>query len=400
MRIEGRSSGDTEAKRPERLIRARRRRTAGLVQLVFVAIGIGLGVLLGRIRSGPMITTSRAVEVLGTVGFGVVGLVSVIFSLLFLVVQSSNTTFTPRLRVFEDDPWIWRTYALAFGLFAFSMSAFMAIGDAHGVSVVVPIVAFATTLAVIGLVRRILVGAYDALQLNSVIDRVFGAGRSVITDLYPHRWATDDTEGEVAPGPPGRPVRWAAPQTTLQQLDLRRLVTEAERAESVVHFEVRVGTTMREAATIATVQGVLADDVVTSSCVTGTNRTFNQDPLLAFRLLADIGLRALSPAVNDPATAVQALDAVIGLLALVAPRDLAVGSVAARGGTVRVRINMPAWPDFVSEGLDDLIAAAGSSPMMVRRARATLCELADATPPPRRAEIEARLRALAPAGAR
>jgi uncharacterized membrane protein len=56
--------------------------------------------------------------------------------------------------------------------------------------------------------------------------------------------------------------------------------------------------------------------------MTGQERTFGQDPLFAFRLLADIGLRALSPAVNDPATAVQVLDTIQSLLAPLATRDL------------------------------------------------------------------------------
>jgi uncharacterized membrane protein len=374
-----------------RLVRARRRWTAGLLQLICVAIGVGLGVLLPRIHRGAMVTSSRAVELLGAFGFGVIGLVSVIFSLLFLVVQSSNTTFTPRLRLFEDDPWIWRTYAIALGLFAFSVSAFLAIGDARGVSVSVPLLAFAAALAVIALIRRILISAYDSLQLNSVIDRVFKTGRSIIVDLYPEPLRQSESESDASLSDGGRPVRWESPQATLEQLDLRRLVTEAERAGSVVHFHVRVGAIIREGSTLATVQGDLTDDIVRSSCVVGPNRTFNQDPLLAFRLLADIGLRALSPAVNDPATAVQAFDAVIGLLTLLAPRDIAVGAITSSGGALRVQLEMPSWSDFVSEGLDDLIAASGTSPMMVQRVATTLHELANETPPARRPEVEARL---------
>jgi uncharacterized membrane protein len=380
---------------PSRRVRAQRRWTAGLLQLLCVAIGVGLGVLLPRIGGGPMVTTSRAVEVLGAFGFGVVGLVSIIFSLLFLVVQSSNTTFTPRLRLFEDDPWIWRTYAIALGLFAFSMSAFLAIGDAHGVSVIVPLLAFAAALAVIGLIRRILISAYNSLQLNSVIEKVFKTGRSLIVDLYPEPLAATGTNSHPAATPMGQPVRWTSPQATLEQFDLRRLVTEAERADSVVWFHVRVGVIIREGSTIATVQGDLTDDVVKSCCVVGANRTFTQDPLLAFRLLADIGLRALSPAVNDPATAVQAFDAVVGLLMLLASRDLAIGAITSPTGAVRVHLEMPSWSDFVGEGLDDLLAVAGTSPLMVQRVTATLRELAGETPQSRRSEVEARLLSIA-----
>jgi hypothetical protein len=88
---------------------------------------------------------------------------------------------------------------------------------------------------------------------------------------------------------------------------------------------------------------------------------------------------------------VQAFDAVVGLLTLLASRDLAVGAITSPTGAVRVQLEMPAWSDFVGEGLDDLLAAAGASPMMVRRVTATLRDLADQTPHTRRSEVQARL---------
>jgi len=160
-------------------------------------------------------------------------------------------------------------------------------------------------------------------------------------------------------------VPWPRPQTALQQLELRRLLSAAERSGSVVVFRVRVGQTLWQGATVAEVSGSLDDDVVVESCVTGVNRTFEQDPLLAFRLLADIGLRAPSPAINDPATAVQVLDAIVGLLALLASRDLAVGAVGSPSGATRIHLDLPAWADFVSEGLDERLVPSKNSPMVL-----------------------------------
>jgi hypothetical protein len=66
------------------------------------------------------------------------------------------------------------------------------------------------------------------------------------------------------------------------------------------------------------------DDEILEALGFGPERTFEQDPALALRVLADIALRALSPAVNDPTTAVQTLDAIDGLLRVLVRRDLAV----------------------------------------------------------------------------
>jgi uncharacterized membrane protein len=361
--------------------------------LVFTAIGIVLGVLLPRIHDGPTVPTSRTVEVLGAVGFGILGLVSVIYSLLFLVVQSSNTTFTPRLNLFQDDPWLWRTYAVALGLFAFSMSAFLEIGGASHVTVIVPIFAFVAALAVIGLIRNIQAKAFVSLQMNSTLHSLQRSGRVTIDILYPERAGQPGTakSGLLAPTG-GRPVLWPRPQTTLQQLDLRRLLSAAERADAVVVFRTRVGDTLWQGATVAEVHGRLEDDVVVASCVTGVSRTFDQDPLLAFRLLADIGLRAVSPAINDPATAVQVLDTIVDLLLLLVSRDLGVAAVRSPTGLTRIHLDFPVWDDFVSEGLDELLIASRNSPMVLARATTALTRLAGQSPDDRMAEVQTRLR--------
>jgi uncharacterized membrane protein len=374
-----------------RFVRARRRWQAGLLQLLFTGVGIALGVLLPRIHAGATVATSRTVEVLGAVGFGILGLVSLIYSLLFLVVQSSNTTLTPRLNLFQDDPWIWRTYAVAVGLFAFSMSAFLAIGNAEKVTVAVPIFAFVVALGVIVLIRNIQAKAFTSLQVSSTVAMVQRRGRQVIADLYPPK---RDVAGDALTRTGGRPVRWPRPQTTLQQLDLRRLLDAADRADAVVVFRARVGDTLWAGATVADVYGSLDDEAVLASCVTGVSRTFDQDPLLAFRLLSDIGLRALSPAVNDPATAVQAWDAIVGLLVELAARDFDAGAVTSRGGVTRIRLDLPGWADFVREGCDELLADARNSPMMMARAEETLARLEAEAPPACRPEVETRLRAV------
>jgi uncharacterized membrane protein len=143
----------------------------------------------------------------------------------------------------------------------------------------------------------------------------------------------------------------------------------------------------------------VADAVVLGGLVTGQERTFHQDPLFAFRLLADIGLRALSPAVNDPATAVQVLDTMESLLRPLVSRDLDVADVADSSGAVRVVLALPSWDDYLRTGLDDLIESASRSPMVLLRARDLLTSLLNAAPPPRKAPVARRLRRTEELGA-
>ncbi|MDT2005086.1 DUF2254 domain-containing protein [Rhodococcus opacus] len=92
---------------------------------------------------------------------------------------------------------------------------------------------------------------------------------------------------------------------------------------------------------------------VRAALIVGHEHTFEQDPLPAFRLLVDIALRALSPAVDDPATAVQALDELADLLARVADISLAPSRFADADGTARVLVHRPDWGTFVHVALGD-----------------------------------------------
>jgi uncharacterized membrane protein len=117
----------------------------------------------------------------------------------------------------------------------------------------------------------------------------------------------------------------------------------------------------------------------------GSERTFEQDPALALRVLADIALRALSPAVNDPTTAVQTLDAIDALLRTLATCDLAVRALDGFDGTPRLVLKLPTWEDYVGVAVDEIISM-GLASIQVRRRMSRLLEglLAIAPPEPRR----------------
>jgi hypothetical protein len=92
------------------------------VQLLCAPAGLVLVLLLPRITLDSTVAGTRVTEALVAVGFGVLGLVTVIFSLLFLVVQRAFTGLPPWLTLFRDDPIVWRTFALAVGVFVFSVT--------------------------------------------------------------------------------------------------------------------------------------------------------------------------------------------------------------------------------------------------------------------------------------
>ena len=385
------------ARRLGRFGRPRRRLRAGLVQLLCALAGLGLGLLLPRITLDSTVASTRVTETLVAVGFGVLGLVTIIFSLLFLVVQWAFTSLSPRLNLFRDDPIVWRTFALAVGVFVFSVTTALVIGDQQKVSVIVPAVEMVAVLAAIALIRTLQVKAFASIQLAPTLAAIAGQGRSILDDLYPRPYTAEPQPGVLLP-PRRQAVPWPHRQAILQQLDLGRLLRAADGA--VIVLRVGMGDTLQQGAPVADLHGgEVADKVILGGLVTGPERTFHQDPLFAFRLLADIALRALSPAVNDPATAVQVLDTIESLLQLLVSRDLDVAEVADDAGTVRVVLALPSWDDYLRTALDDLLESAAQSPMVLLRARTLLTAVLNTAPPTRQPPITRRLQRAEQLGA-
>jgi uncharacterized membrane protein len=387
-----------------RVLRRKRQLRAGTVQLVAIAVAIGLAFLMPQVHIGVEIPTSRAIEMLVAAGAGTVAFIGIVFSLLFLVVQFGSTAFSPRLNLFRDAPIVWRTFSFYTGVVVYSLTAALVIGREEKTSAAVPIVAFVAVLASIILYRQLQIGAFKSIQLSSTLAQVAHRGRVVIDGLYVLKAPVADPINQ--PGSAGAPspsehalheVRWPRRDAIVQVIDVPRVVRAAQRADVVLQFKVGSGEMISEGATVAVVRGeseAALEREILKAFTVGEERTFEQDPALAIRLLADIALRALSPAVNDPTTATQAIDTMDGLFRVLATRELSVECVPDRDGTIRVELVLPTWDDYLAIALDEIIALPGHSPNVSRRILRLLDDLTRIAPPRRRSALQTRRRQI------
>ena len=113
-----------------------------------------------------------------------------------------------------------------------------------------------------------------------------------------------------------------------------------------------------------------------------------------FRILVDIANKALSPAINDPTTAVLALDQIDNLLLDLGRRRLDEGLVRDRDGKLRLIYGTPDWPDFVMLGVSEIRQFGEGSIQVDRRLRAMLEHLIATFPESRRPPLQAELALL------
>src|SRR5262249_15245945 len=126
-------------------------------------------------------------------------------------------------------------------------------------------------------------------------------------------------------------------------------------------------------------------DALYDSIALGAERTMKQDPAFAFRMIVDIASKGLSPAINDPTTAVLAIDQLHHLLRHVGKRRLDNEKVIDATGRVRLIYRTPDWEDFVALAVTEIRPFGGASIQIARRLRAMLENLM-ATLPAIRAE--------------
>jgi uncharacterized membrane protein len=126
----------------------------------------------------------------------------------------------------------------------------------------------------------------------------------------------------------------------------------------------------------------------------GLERTIEQDPSFALRVMVDVANKALSPAVNDPTTAVQVLDYLGDSLRVIGETDLSTPSwhtgAAKRGVVIPVR----RWEDFLALGTTEIREFGNTSIQVMRRMRALLEKLLQEVRPENRAAVKAEIARL------
>lgn len=382
----------TFAPRPDR------RLPAAVVQVVYIVAGAAVGLILPTIDLGPT-SAPESVSglVLGIAG-GFISFIALVFSLLFLVVQYGNTAVSPRLTLFRDAPIVGHSFGMFLGVFAYATAAGIQVGTRDDdVSILVPLLAIALVIVALWMSRSLQMRALHQLQFPATMEEIRRRGAEVLERVHRHPFASEEPDDEL---PPVRAtIVWDRATTTLRQIDGPRLLTEARRLDAVIELHVPVGGELARGATVATVRAVQPLDGGYSAHVerafdTGVDRAFAQDPLLAFRLLSDIGNRALSAATNDPATAVQVLACVQDLLVLVAGRRLDPGVVHDGQGRPRLRLRLPSWDDYLHAGVDEIAHYGRHAPTVRARLRVLLEAVLEQAPPERRPAVEERLAKL------
>jgi uncharacterized membrane protein len=354
-----------------------------LLPLLLVAAGIALALLTAAIDrtlgAGPLpmtlgMSSNAAIWLLSTVAGATITTVGVVFSLTVVSLQLASSQFSPRvMRSFVRDRVSQVVIGMLVSTFVYCVLTLPSIsGEASDpaprVSLTVAVVLTVVTVVLIiahldHLARRLQVGhvARDiAAEGDAVIDAMVRVARTE------RRAETPDLE--QAPVPRDVLVVEARADGWVSQVDTNGLLA-AVPPGTTVRLETRVGAYIHRGEPLVlvwprpedagAVAGRIGGEIVVSDA-----RTMQQDVDFAIRQLVDIGLRALSSAINDPSTAVEVilrLGSLLRRLLLVPVRPRA---VEREGGRVLVRPWELDQEEYVAHAFDQLRQAAPSQPQV------------------------------------
>ena len=321
------------------------------------------------------------------------------FGSLLVAIQVAGGQYTPRIiatTLLRDN-----AIRCTVGYFVFTLLFTMRVLSRMGDDTVHQFNTFvAATFGLISIVVFLYLIDYAARLLRpiSLVHRLGESGIEVMKSVYPESTAPSHLEKSSGNRPaPDRIVANTGASGALLAADLDGLVKLAQRTDGIIEFVPQVGDFVAADEPLFRLYDGAAgidDRELQASVAFGSERTLEQDPTFAFRILVDIAIKALSPAINDPTTAVLALDQLHRLLRQVGLRHLRGEELLDDKGSPRVIFRTPNWEDFVHLTCTEIRHCGAGSIQIMRRMRSMLENLIQTLPQHRHPELRKQLELL------
>jgi uncharacterized membrane protein len=337
-------------------------------------------------RFGLVSDPSTAASFAGTIAAATLAFVAVVFATTLVAIQLAASQYSPRtVRVFIRSRVTRVTLGLFLATFVFAMVIVVSNrGSVASAKQFAPVLSVSlllllTLATVFGFVAY-LHGVVRLMRVQYLLETIATEARRAIDLNFPPLSAYLDADP---------PVDHAEPRTVVQRgragvitaTHLYSLVELCRQHDCWLEVTVGVGEYVGRDTPLATIHGPgPTEGDVARFFLIGGERSFHQDPAFGFRQLVDTAIRALSPAVNDPTTAVQAIDRISDLLVAVGSNPDPTGLRVDANGTVRVKRQLRNFEALLVLALTEIFRYGADAPQVVRRLHAVLDDLEHALP--------------------
>jgi uncharacterized membrane protein len=373
---------------------------------VFAVFAVGLAQLVAWLDrtytpASPPVTfdSDSTLSTLAAIASGMLVFIGFVFSVVTFAIQYEASTYTPRLlRTIANSTAMRLTLGVFIATFVYALLLLAQTEPdrEYRYSVIVAVILVGVSLLFF---LALMTEVADRARSGRTVGDVGRAGRRTIERTCGA--ATDSSpvmRDELRLPDTGRVVH--QPDATggvIQAIDVDGIVNLAAHHDVIVELVSDVGSFVESGVPLFRVHGGTAafpDEELLASIATGEERTSDQDPRLSIRILVDIAIRALSPAINDPTTAVEALERIGDLLLLLSTRELPDGIHRDGSGMPRLVEPTTTWDDYLTLALTEIRIYGVGSPFVVSALRRILDLLLLRAPAPRRPAIDRQARLL------
>jgi uncharacterized membrane protein len=285
--------------------------------------------------------------ILSGIASSIMTVVSIVFAILLMTLTLASMQFSPRIIVsFAKDRVTQWTLGVFLGTFSYCMSALPAARSLPRPFAPVLAVcgAMLLALACVAWLLYFIHHISQAISVSHIVDRIAAETEGSIDDVMPlprgNQAALENTPRELE--------TWDVPLLSevsgyIRFVDTRRLVTLAKfhhvkiRAVRRVGQFVPAGTPLVLVYKASRLSAESAGEILGAFDL-GPSRTLQQDVEFGVLQIVDIALKAISPAVNDPTTAVSCVDQLSRILIRFVSRELPASVLYDPPGIPRVSI--------------------------------------------------------------
>ena len=254
--------------------------------------------------------------ILSSIATSIMTVVSIVFAILLMTLTLASTQFSPRILIsFVRDRTTQWTLGVFLGTFSYCMAALPAARALPHPFVPVATVTGAMALALVsvGWLIYFIHHISQSISVNHIVDRIARETELVIEELMPHPRGPFPLPVRIEEPPGDEGAILNRQSGYIRYVDINHLIDLAKVYHVSVHLERRVGQFVPAGVPLAHVskpERVSADralDLIAAFDI-GPTRTMQQDVEFGIIQIVDIALRAMSPAVNDPSTAISCVD--------------------------------------------------------------------------------------------
>ena len=276
-------------------------------------IGAWIPITLFPSREDP----SVAQLILSNIATSIMTVVSIVFAILLMTLTLASTQFSPRILIsFVRDRTTQWTLGVFLGTFSYCMAALPAARALPHPFAPVATVTGAMVLALVcvGWLIYFINHISLSISVNYIVDRIARETELVINDLMPHQRRAPPLpdRDEPFPGEGESPILNQR-SGYIRYIDVDHLIALAQDYRVCLSLERRAGQFVPAGVPLARVskpERVPADRAlhILAAIDIGPTRTMQQDIEFGILQIVDIALRAMSPAINDPSTAITCVD--------------------------------------------------------------------------------------------